>query len=203
MATRPEGIFKGAVARWLTLGVGWLALPLVPVMHVAAQSADDTSQAFREKLVARGIAVGSVMAMHRTKQYVLVDTHVNPSAGRLYVLSHNAERVVTELPGWVLRVLPNDVVLYHRNQVHFAPTHSAELWTWDPATRRHAQLYSSKPFDTHIGDSIVVRESGRTIAFPIVFDAGDGARNAKAPREIVVTCRGVGTKRARCTEQAR
>jgi len=203
MATRPEGISKGAVAQWLTLGVGWLALPMVPVMHVAAQSIDDTSQVFREKLVARGIAVGSVMAIHRTNRYVLVDTHVNPSAGRLYVLSHNAERVVTELPGWVLRVLPNDVVLYHRNQVHFAPTHSAELWTWDPATRRDAQLYSSKPFDTHVGDSIVVRESGRTIAFPIVFDTGDGTRDPKAPREVVVTCRGVGTKRPRCAEQAR
>jgi hypothetical protein len=170
-------------------------------MHVAAQSADDTSQAFYGKLAARGIAVGSVMAIHRTKRYVLVDTHVNPSAGRLYVLSRDADRLVTELEGWVLRVLPNDVVLYHRNQVHFAPTHSAELWTWDPATHRDTQLYSSKPFDTHIGDSIVVTESGRTIAFPIVFDSGDATREARPSREVVVTCRGVGTKRARCTEQ--
>ena len=110
---------------------------------------------------------------------------------------------MTELPGWVLRVLPNDVVLYHRNQIHLAPTHSAELWTWDPVTRRDARLYSSKPFDTHVADSIVVRESGRTIAFPIVFDSGDATRDRGASREVIVTCRGVGTKRARCTQQAR
>jgi len=45
-------------------------------------------------------------------------------------------------------VLPTDIVLYHRNNVHFAPTHWAELWTWDPATGRDTRLYPNAPADS-------------------------------------------------------
>jgi hypothetical protein len=92
-------------------------------------------------------SVGALMGVHHSRRNILIDTHVNPSAGTIVVLSRSLARV-TSLPGWVLRVLPTDVVLYHRSSVHFAPTHSAELWTWDPATHRDARLYPNAPYDS-------------------------------------------------------
>jgi len=91
--------------------------------------------------------VGALMGIQHTRRNILVDTHVNPSAGTIVVLSRTLARVAS-LPGWVLRVLPTDVVLYQRNTVHFAPTHWAELWTWDPVTRRDARLYPTAPYDS-------------------------------------------------------
>lgn len=239
MATRPEGRSgKGGAALRLTLGVAWAALLATPMVRVAGQSADDTSQAFRDKLARLGIPVGSVVAVTHTKRYVLVDTHVNPSAGVLYVLSDRGDRVVAELPGWVLRVLPNGVVVYYRNEVHFAPTHSAEVWTWDPVTHRDARLYPNEPydsvrrayvdsvrsiyarvdegwfraanhhkdptrFDSSVGDTIMVADSGKTVVFAMRFGGGEGTP-AETPRlDVMVTCRGVGTKRQRCTEARR
>ena len=61
-----------------------------------------------------------------TGRNILIDTHINPSAGRLIVLSRD-RTPVTELPGWPLAVAADDVVVYHRNSTHFAPTHSVEV----------------------------------------------------------------------------
>lgn len=99
-------------------------------------------------LLALTALVGSARASAQgadPRGYIYVDTHINPSAGSLRVLSRDSALVVA-LPGWLLGVLPNHVVLYHRNQVHFAPTHSAEVWTWDPATRRDVRLYPNRPW---------------------------------------------------------
>jgi hypothetical protein len=76
---------------------------------------------------------------------VYLDTHSSPSAGIILVLTREL-RPVTALWGWSLRLLPNDVLVYHRSMVHFAPTHSAELWTYDPRSNRDALLYPQKPF---------------------------------------------------------
>lgn len=105
------------------------------------------SAKLRRVLAAESISVESVGEIHQTARHVFLDTHINPSAGRIIVLTRDLKRVIA-LEGWVLRVLPGDVVLYHRNSVHFAPTHWVELWTWDPATGRDRPLYPSAPPDS-------------------------------------------------------
>lgn len=90
--------------------------------------------------------LGAVLGIRRTTRHVYVDTHMNPSAGVVLVLTPDL-RPVTTLFGWTLHVLQNDVVLYHRSEVHFAPTHSAELWMYDGHTGRDAVVYPRKPFD--------------------------------------------------------
>jgi hypothetical protein len=89
---------------------------------------------------------GSVLAIHHSARHLFLDTHLTPSAGMVVVLSR-ALRPVTELQGWLLRILPAGVVLYHGNQVHFAPIHPFALWTWDEATGREALLYPARPYD--------------------------------------------------------
>lgn len=94
-----------------------------------------------------GVDPRSIVAVSHSRRNVFVDTHINPSAGEIVVLTPSLVRVTT-LPGWVVRVLPTDVLVYEKNQVHFAPTHSAELWTWDPVTRRDTRLYPRPPYDS-------------------------------------------------------
>jgi len=92
----------------------------------------------------RGVK-GSVLAIRHTALQIFLDTHLNPSAGILVVLSR-ALQPVAELEGWLLRTLPAGVVLYHRNQVHFASTHPVELWTWNAVDGRDRLLYPATPY---------------------------------------------------------
>ena len=121
---------------------------LVLVLALAGPArAQATNDSLRRAMAAEGIPIESVIAVHRTPRHILVDTHINPSAGTIVVLSRDWKPVTT-LPGWVLRVLPGGTILYHRNNVHFAPTHWAELWTWDPETSRDTRLYPNPPWDS-------------------------------------------------------
>jgi hypothetical protein len=133
------------------------SLGMTPVFLAAVASAASSvwaqtsvpldSAKLRRVLAAESIPVESVGEIRQTARHVFIDTHTNPSAGRIIVLTRDVKRVIT-LDGWVLRVLPGDVVLYHRSSVHFAPTHWVELSTWDPATGRDHPLYPSEPPDS-------------------------------------------------------
>lgn len=128
--------------------VAAVVLMLSPISPTRAQSTSPIdSVTLRRVLAAEGIDARSLVGIRETGHNILVDTHINPSAGTIVVLNREKKRVRT-LPGWVLRVLPGDVVLYHRNSVHFAPIHWVELWTWDPVTGRNARLYPNAPYDS-------------------------------------------------------
>ena len=116
-------------------------------LRAQSSASVDTSKALRQALAAQGIALESVVAVQRTERHVVVDTHVNPSAGYIVVLTRDLAPVTT-LPGWTLRLLSDGTILYHRSSVHFAPTHWAEVWTWNPVTRREARLYPNAPWDS-------------------------------------------------------
>jgi hypothetical protein len=62
----------------------------------------------------------------------------------LVVIDKNVE-TVSILFGWLLTVLPDDSVIYYRSQVHFAPTHPAELWIYD-RDGRDRKLYPDPPY---------------------------------------------------------
>ena len=134
-------------------------------------------------------------------RYIYVDHHVNPSAGRLVVLTKRLTRIA-ELPGWLLGIVGDDVALYHRNQVHFAPTHAVELWTYDPVTRRDTRLYPARleDIDSRLRDSVTIDRVRRTVEFRI--ERGTADRSASStPSFIVVRCERVATTRQRCAER--
>jgi hypothetical protein len=93
-----------------------------------------------------GRAMGnSIVNLTHTPGFIYVASHINPSAERLIVLSRNL-KVVRALSGWKLAMLPDETVVYHRSQIHFAPTHSLEISVFNPVTRIEKQIYPPKPY---------------------------------------------------------
>jgi hypothetical protein len=54
-------------------------------------------------------------------------------------------KVITILFGLRPTILPDESVIYYRSQVHFAPTHQAELWIYD-RNGRDRRLYPNPPY---------------------------------------------------------
>jgi hypothetical protein len=127
-------------------------------------------------------------------RYAYVDHHINPSAGRLVVLTRNL-KPVAELEGWSLGVLANDVVLYQRNQVHFnAPAYPVEIRTFDPGTRRDVRLWTSNGVTARLVDSVSIDRSRGTASFRV--EIGEAT-------VVDVVCRDVETRRPRCVQTKR
>jgi hypothetical protein len=89
--------------------------------------------------------LGSAIKLSWLGDHLLVDTHRTPSAGTLLVLDRNLRPVAT-LKGWSQVVVSGGKLVYHRNMVHFAATHPAELWIFDPATGGDTMLYPTIPY---------------------------------------------------------
>jgi hypothetical protein len=87
----------------------------------------------------------SIVNLTHTRGFIYVASHINPSAERLIVLSRNL-KVVRALSGWKLAMLPDETIVYHRSQIHFAPTHSLEISVFNPVTRIEKQIYPPKPY---------------------------------------------------------
>ena len=100
----------------------------------------------RSALTPEGLGIGSVLRLHHGPRYLYLDTHYNPSAGGLIVLTRDLEPEAV-LWGWFLFALPGGGVVYHRSQVHFAPTHPLELGLYDPVMGSDRVFYPSKPYD--------------------------------------------------------
>ena len=98
----------------------------------------------RRRLGEPGRDIGSVVAIHHTARHVFLDTHGNPSAGTLLVFTRDLAPVAA-LDGWLLRLLPGGLAVYHQSMIHFAPTHSAELRLYDADSGRDVTLYPREP----------------------------------------------------------
>jgi hypothetical protein len=88
---------------------------------------------------------GSVLHIRHTCERLYLDTHGGPSAGTLLVLTRRLEPV-TALDGRSVLVLENDIVIYEHSMVHFAPTHSAELWIYQPLGGLNVKMYPVEPY---------------------------------------------------------
>jgi hypothetical protein len=88
--------------------------------------------------------IGSFEEITHTPTRFYIHTHLNPSAGSMIVLDRSL-RVLTILFGFRPTILPDETVIYYRSQVHFAPTHSAELWIYD-RNGRDRRLYPNPPY---------------------------------------------------------
>src|SRR5262245_3086520 len=80
----------------------------------------------------------------RTLRFVHLGFHINPSAERLLILSSDL-RFQKELYGWVVATLPDESIVFHHSQIHFAPTHWLELSVFNPTTLKAKQVYPPKP----------------------------------------------------------
>ena len=76
----------------------------------------------------------------RTLRFVHLGFHINPSAERLLVLSRDL-KFQKELYGWVVATLPDESIVFHHSQIHFAPTHWLELSVFNPTTSKTKQVY--------------------------------------------------------------
>jgi hypothetical protein len=87
---------------------------------------------------------GSILHIRRAKQWWYVTGHSSPSAAPTLVLSADL-RLVRELKGFAMLVLPDGRLVYHDNMVHFAPAHPGSLSLYNPATDRNVRLFPAKP----------------------------------------------------------
>ncbi len=74
--------------------------------------------------------LGSAMSIREMPGTVLIETHVNPSAGCVLVLSPKLE-LTAAVSGWVLGVMSGDTVIIQRSMVHFASVHPMRIAVFD------------------------------------------------------------------------
>jgi hypothetical protein len=87
---------------------------------------------------------GSVLRVGTLGSRFFLDTHINPSAGCLLILSEDM-KLQASLYGWMLSHVGEDAVIYHKSEIHFAPVHPAEIALYDLRTRRDMTLFPRKP----------------------------------------------------------
>jgi len=88
---------------------------------------------------------GSVVRIARSGKNIYLITHKTPSAGCTLILSGELgfQHV---LYGQLLATFDDGTVVYHNGQVHFAPTHCAEISVYNPHTKRDRKIYPMKPY---------------------------------------------------------
>jgi len=84
--------------------------------------------------------IGSILSIHRSGPYLVVEGHASPSGSAMLVLNDRLA-VRQTLEGWPALFLADGRLIYVRAMVHFAPTHAEVLAVYDPAANRDATLY--------------------------------------------------------------
>jgi hypothetical protein len=88
---------------------------------------------------------GSVVTGRVSSNGAWFTTHLTPSASCTLILSPGlALREV--LYGWPVGMFADGTVIYQHSQVHFAPTHSAELSVYEPGSGASRRIYPLRPF---------------------------------------------------------
>ena len=89
------------------------------------------------------VCFGSVLDIKASSGRFFLDTHINPSAGCLLVLSPDL-KLEASLDGWLLGQLGANLLVYHRSEVHFAPVHPAEIALYDLHSKRDVIIFPPK-----------------------------------------------------------
>ncbi|HEY0511295.1 MAG TPA: hypothetical protein VGH73_05295 [Thermoanaerobaculia bacterium] len=87
---------------------------------------------------------GSITDIAVANGTIYLTGHINPSAACTLVLAETLEAQDT-LYGWPVAQFQDGRIVYQHSEIHFAPTHYAELSIYDPVKRQHHQLYPPKP----------------------------------------------------------
>jgi hypothetical protein len=102
--------------------------------------ADTTAKQLKYGAFSPGRSSGAIMKIIPTKDFVYISTHLSPSAENTFVLTRDL-KMQREIYGYPLEVLANGSLVFHNSQVHFAPTHVAELSIYDPALQIERKIY--------------------------------------------------------------
>jgi len=97
--------------------------------------------------IAHSECMGAVVEMQALPDAFLIDTHINPSAGCLLVLSRDFE-FRAALYGWYMAAFGDGSIVFQRSEVHFAAVHPAELAVYNPRTKKEITLFPRRPFQT-------------------------------------------------------
>jgi hypothetical protein len=87
---------------------------------------------------------GSILSIEATGRRLFLDTHINPSAGCLVVVSPDLH-VEAGLYGWLVGHVGEDTLVYHRSQRHFAPVRPAKIALYNLRTKRDVTIFPPKP----------------------------------------------------------
>jgi hypothetical protein len=146
---------------------------------------------------------GSMLHIRRAKQWWYLTGHSSPSTAPTLVLSADL-RLIRELKGWPMLVLPDARLVYHNDMVHFAPAHPGSLSLYNPATGRNVRLFPSKPDEVERGvqgdaflidrtiDEVRMADQPGTVAFMATEQrirlVSNGGVPEGAGRRLSVTC---------------
>lgn len=113
-----------------------------------------------------GVCLGSALSISEENGLIAIDTHINPSAGCVLLLSPDLEWNAA-LPGSLSGRLGNRFIVAG-NSIHFAPTHPGTLGVFDPAWKQLTPIYPaagderriafSKLLQAHLPSSAWCRE---------------------------------------------
>ncbi len=115
---------------------------LSPPLYVALKEGDAPWR-LTTVVVSDG-GLGSVTRLNRAGSNLFVGLHLSPSAVDTLVFRRDLT-TAGAFYGWFLTAITNELVVFHRSMVHFAPAHAGELGIFDLATNRESLLY---PTDT-------------------------------------------------------
>jgi hypothetical protein len=88
---------------------------------------------------------GSVERIFRSAGFLLLETHVNPSAAYTLVLDKDLT-YRDSISGWPLAVFRDGLVVYQHSEIHFAPTHYAEVSVYSLGAKKQWLIYPRKPY---------------------------------------------------------
>jgi hypothetical protein len=83
---------------------------------------------------------GSISNVLVTKDHAYVSAHLSPSAENTLVITRDL-KLQHELNGYPRKVLADGTLVFHNSQIHFAPTHIAELSAYDPVRQIERKIY--------------------------------------------------------------
>ena len=100
---------------------------------------------FKTIKAVRYFSPGQIEKIIYTPNHVYLRIHTNPSAAYTLVLTKDL-KFQTVLCGWLEKIFDDGTLVYHNSQVHFAPTHSAEISIYNPHTKVDKKIYPAKPY---------------------------------------------------------
>ena len=186
-------------------GSGWLNPPLHVIRYgraagdVRRTDLRDIQALFQGEL--HMDCLGSALRIREQREAIYIETHLNPSAGCVIVLSSGLS-FRAALSGWLIGLLP-DYAIVRASEVHFMSVHPMHLGVFDlkqqrltavypfeddPLRRQFSRLIAPRisdqwcmqnnaqcapdNFDVEIDGQAVVNEEKRAFGFQTTFDAG-------------------------------
>jgi hypothetical protein len=89
------------------------------------------------------VCFGAILDIQSAGGRFFLETHINPSAGCLLVLSPDL-KLEADLDGWLVGLLGGNLLVYRRSEVHFAAVHPAEIALYDLRSKRDAVIFPPK-----------------------------------------------------------